>query len=69
MTIERTFTVVSGLLLLVALIFLWRNNLSAAFVSATLGVVAWFLGYRAQLRAKIAAAEPPIERDDDIDGD
>ena len=67
MTIERIFTIVSGLLLLVALIFLWRNNLSAAFVSATLGVVAWFLSYRAQLRAKIAAAEPPIERDDDID--
>ena len=67
MTLERVFTIVSGLLLLVALIFLWRNNLSAAFVIATLGVVAWFLGYRAQLRAKIAAAEAPIEDDEDID--
>jgi hypothetical protein len=69
MTLERMFTILSGLLLLAALVFLWRNNLSAAFVSATLGVVAWFLNYRAQLRAKLAAAEPPIERDDDIDGD
>ena len=66
MTIERIFMIVSGLLLLVALVFLWRNNLSAAFVIATLGAVAWFLSYRAQLRAKIAAAEAPIERDDDI---
>ncbi len=69
MTLERIFTIFSGLLLIVALILLWRNNLSIAFVIATLGIVAWFLSYRAQLRAKIAAAEPPIERDDDIDGD
>jgi Flp pilus assembly protein TadB len=69
MTLERIFTIFSGLLLIVALILLWRNNLSVAFVIATLGVVAWFLSYRAQLRAKIAAAESPIERDDDIDED
>jgi hypothetical protein len=68
MPLARIFTIVSGLLLLTALIFLLRNNLSAAFVSATLGVVAWFLSYRAQLRAKIAA-EAPIEKDDEIDED
>ena len=67
MTIERMFTILSGLLLLAALILLWRNNLSVAFVIATLGVVSWFLSYRAQLRARIAAAEAPIERNDQID--
>ena len=45
--------VVSGLLLLVAAVFLWRNNLSTAFVTAALGACAWFLSYRAQLRKKI----------------
>jgi hypothetical protein len=69
MALERIFTILSGLLLLVALVFLWRNNLSTAFVIATLGVVAWFLSYRAQLRAKIVAAEAPIEKDDEIDED
>lgn len=69
MTLEHSFTILSGLLLLIALVLLWRNNLSVAFVIATLGVVAWFLSYRAQLRAKIAAAEPPIERNDEIDED
>ena len=69
MTLERIFTILSGLLLLAALILLWRNNLSVAFVIATLGVVAWFLSYRAQLRAQIAAAEAPIERNDEIDED
>ena len=67
MTIERVFTILSGLLLLAALILLWRNNLSVAFVIATLGVVSWFLSYRAQLRARIAAADAPIERNDQID--
>ena len=65
---ERIFTIVSGLLLLTALVLLWRNNLSAAFVVATLGIVAWFLSYRAQLRAKMPA-ESPIETDEDPNED
>jgi hypothetical protein len=64
---ERVWTIAAGLLLLTAAGFLWRNNLSGAFVSATLGVVAWFLSYRAQLRAKAATeTEPePIEDTDE----
>ena len=58
MTFERLFTIFSGALLLVALVLLWRNNLSAAFVIATLGVVAWFLSYRARLRVKIPVEAP-----------
>ena len=64
---ERVWIFLSGLFLLAAAVFLWRNNLSAAFVTATLGVVAWFLSYRSQLRARIAAEEgasPPDEMDD-----
>ena len=63
---ERFFIIASGVFLLAALVLLWRNNLSAAFVLGTLGVVAWFLSYRAQLRAKMAA-DAPIKADDDID--
>ena len=66
MTRERIFALLSGLLLVVALCFVWRNNLSAAFVIATLGVVAWFLSYRAQLRSKMPAGAP---REDDNDSD
>lgn len=65
---ERIFTILSGGLLLVALILLWRNNLSAAFVIATLGVVAWFLSYRARLRAKINV-DAPIQADNESDED
>ena len=67
-TLERIFTILSGFLLLVAVILLWRNNLSAAFVIATLGVVAWFLSYRMQLRAKIPV-DAPSQPDDESDED
>jgi F0F1-type ATP synthase assembly protein I len=55
--IERIWIIVSSLLLIAAAVFLWRNNLSAAFVTAALGAVAWFLSYRTQLRARLAATE------------
>jgi hypothetical protein len=53
--------VASCILLVTAAVFLWRNNLSAAFVTAALGACAWFLSYRAQLRAKAAADEESNE--------
>ncbi len=58
---ERIWIILSVLLTVVAGVCLWRNNLSAAFVTATLGAVSWFLSYRAQLRARIVAAEQHAE--------
>ena len=66
MTAERVFTILSGLLLLAAAVLLWWNNLTAVFVTATLGIVAWFLSLRAQTRARVAA-ESPVESDEDIE--
>jgi hypothetical protein len=53
--IEKLWMFVAALLLIVAAVFLWRNNLSAAFVTAALGACAWFLSYRTQLRAMTKA--------------
>ena len=53
--------ILAALLLIVAAVFLWRGNLSAAFVIATLGAVAWFLSYRSKLRVNVA-----IDREDDV---
>ncbi|HEX6190081.1 MAG TPA: hypothetical protein VFZ40_18525 [Pyrinomonadaceae bacterium] len=66
MTAERVFTILSGLFLLAAAVLLWWNNLTAVFVTATLGIVAWLLSFRAQARARMAA-ESPVERDEDIE--
>jgi hypothetical protein len=54
---ERIWIIIAGLLVIVAAVFLWRNNLSAAFVTAAMGAVAWFLSYRSQLRARMSADE------------
>lgn len=54
---ERIWIIVAGLFVIVAAVFLWRNNLSAGFVSAALGAIAWFLSYRSKLRAQVAASE------------
>lgn len=61
---ERIFSIVAGLLALSAGVLLWWNNLTAAFVTATLGAVAWFLSYRAKMRAKVAALEEIADSQD-----
>ena len=62
MTTERIWIMVAVVMLVVAGAFVWWNNMSAAFVTATLGAVAWFLSYRAQIRASLAATEAEIEK-------
>jgi len=59
--IERLWIIASGILLVLAAVFLWRNNLPVAFVTAALGACAWFLSYRAELRKKIEDDESHSE--------
>jgi F0F1-type ATP synthase assembly protein I len=54
---ERIWIILAAVLVIVAATLLWRHHVSAAFVTATLGAVAWFLSYRAQIRARIATTE------------
>ena len=66
----QLWIIVSGILLVTAAVFLWRNNLSAAFVTAALGACAWFLSYRTQLRATLETEadesdEEPYEQSDE----
>ena len=56
---------VAGVCILVAAFFLWRRDLNAAFVVAALGMVAWFLNYRAQLKEMIAAVD--LQESDKLD--
>lgn len=60
---ERLWLILATLCLITAALFLWRAQvneayMNAAFVAASLGVVAWFLRLRTQLRKTI-----PRERD------
>ena len=58
--------IASALFLISAAIFLWRNNLSMAFVIAALGACAWFLSYRAQMSSKIVDDESSEEPEDEV---
>lgn len=49
--------ILAGVCIVVAGVFLLRRDLSTAFVIAALGLVAWFLNYRAQMKEVIAAAD------------
>ena len=64
MTTERIWIIVAAVMVAVAGAFVWWNNMSAAFVTATLGAVAWFLSYRVQMRAKVDAAEQESNEQD-----
>jgi hypothetical protein len=60
---ERIWLIVASLLMIAAAGFFWRNNLSAAFLTAASGAVAWFLSYRTKLSAQIAASERNSEKE------
>ena len=47
----------SGVCIVAAGFFLLRGELNTAFVVATLGIVAWFLNYRIQMKAITTAAD------------
>jgi hypothetical protein len=64
---ERIWIILSALLAIAAGICLWRNNLSAAFVTGAMGACAWFLSYRAQLRAQTVAAEQNSEEQENTE--
>jgi hypothetical protein len=58
--------IIAGACIIAAAFLLLRRNLDAAFVVAALGLVAWFLNYRAQMKVKIKAAEAERSR---VDGE
>ena len=63
------FIILSGVCILVAAFFLVRGDLNTAFVIATLGIVAWFLNYRIQLKSIVDAADREQSNwEDDKDG-
>ena len=54
--------ILAGVAIVVAGVFLWRRDFDTAFVIAALGMVAWFLNYRAQMKEVAAAAELEEEK-------
>lgn len=58
------WSIVAGLSLIVAAIFLLRDDIDATFVAATIGAVAWFIGLRQRLRKKNAPVAEDFEHNE-----
>ena len=48
--------IIAAVAIVMAGVFLWRRDFDTAFVIAALGMVAWFLNYRAQMKEIVVAA-------------
>lgn len=49
--------ILAGVCIALAAFFMFRRDFNTAFVVAAVGLLAWFLNYRAQIKAVIAAAD------------
>jgi hypothetical protein len=49
--------IVAGVCIAVAAFFMVRRDFNTAFVVAAVGMIFWFLNYRAQMKEVIAAAD------------
>jgi uncharacterized membrane protein YedE/YeeE len=64
---KTVWMVLAGLCIAVAAVFMFRGDFSAAFVVAAIGMIAWFLNYRSQMKAITEAADS--QRDESIETD
>jgi hypothetical protein len=55
--VKLLWIIIAGVCIVIAAFMARRGKLEAAFVIAALGIVAWFLNYRLQMKDVIAAAE------------
>ena len=59
----KTFWIITaGVCIIVAAVFVLRDDYETAFVVAALGTVAWFLNYRCQLTEMNRAADAEQQR-------
>jgi hypothetical protein len=54
--------IAAAICIVIAAVLMWRREFNLAFVVAVIGVVAWFLNYRIQMRKITAAADAERER-------
>lgn len=61
--------IVAGICIAVAAFFMVRRDFNTAFVVAALGMIFWFLNYRAQMKEVIAAADAEADKGEEPDED
>lgn len=69
MTVKLFWMILAAVCIIAAAFFLLRRDFDTAFVIAALGLVAWFLNYRAQMKGIITSSEDEEESCEDSDDD
>jgi hypothetical protein len=64
--VKNVWIILSAVFAVIAVIFFARHDYEKAFVCAALGVVAWFLRYRAQMKELLRANEPVEETSESL---
>ena len=59
--------IAAGICIAVSAFFLVRRDFNTAFVVAALGMIFWFLNYRAQMKEVIAAADAENDKGEELD--
>jgi hypothetical protein len=59
--------IAAGICIAVAAFFLVRRDFNTAFIVAALGMIFWFLNYRAQMKEVIAAADAEDDKGEELD--
>lgn len=67
MSLKLLWIIISGVAITVAAYFLWRRDLDRAFIIAAIGLVAWFLNYRMQMKEVALIADVERSRLEDKD--
>jgi membrane protein implicated in regulation of membrane protease activity len=58
---KNVWVPIAAICMLAAIVLVIRLNFEAAFIVAALGVVAWFLNYRRQVRTRLGGFEDEDE--------
>ena len=66
---KRVWITIAGVLAGIAVVLFIQGDYDKAFISATLGCVAWFLSYRVQMRTLVKANEPSEQFEDELESD
>ena len=54
--LKLLWMIIAGIAITVAAVFLWFGDFTSAFVVAAIGLVAWFLNYRIQMKEVVLAS-------------
>jgi hypothetical protein len=60
--VKLFWMIVAGAAIVVAAVFLWLGDFNKAFVAAAIGLVAWFLNYRMQIKHQLDKDEDEREQ-------